>query len=561
MTKTQSTPETLELSSDRQINELLNDVVGRLKEYAESQTKHINQLAKIGVALSSTVKLDNLLEMIVDQARSFTRSDGGTLYLVSDDEQSLNFTIVQNETLKTRMGGATGEPINWPPVPLTIDGKPNNFNVCAYAANSGEIVNIPDVYEAEGFNFEGTRKFDAGTGYRSKSMLVIPMRDHEGEIIGVLQLINARDPSTRETLPFAPEFLELTASLASQAAVAITNARLIRDLQNLFESFIKTIATAIDEKSPYTGGHISRVANLTMEIADRINQAEEGPYADTHFTEDELTELRLAAWLHDTGKITTPEYVVDKRTKLETIFDRKELVRLRFELAIVNSRLKTVELGAALPHSTGDDVELKRLISETEQRCQKLLDDARFVLNCNTTQEFVPDEVIERLKGIAGSSIETSEGQEQLLSDDELQNLEIRKGNLTTEERKIIEDHVVVTKKMLGQLPFPKKMRNVPFIAGAHHEKLNGKGYPDGLTADQIPLQVRIMTLADIFEALTAKDRPYKPAKNMSEVLKILGFMVKDGELDGDLVQFFTDQKMHIEYAHQHLDPSQLDIE
>lgn len=548
-----------DLSENRQVNSLRNDIVSKLKEYTEDQVKHLNQLAKIGVALSGTRNLDQLLEMIVSEARAFTNSDGGTLYLMTEDGDGLRFSIIQNDTLNTRMGGATGKPINWPPVPLKIDGKSNNANVSAYAANSGELVEIPDVYEAPGFNFEGTRKFDAGNNYRSKSMLVIPMRDHEGEVIGVLQLINARDRETGETIPFAAEFRELTSALASQAAVAITTARLIRDMQNLFDSFIQAIASAIDEKSPYTGGHISRVANLTMEIAKRINEAKEGKFAEISFNEDELYELRLAAWLHDTGKITTPEYVIDKHTKLETIFDRMELVRMRFELAITQAKLRAAEL--KLKASTESVDEFANLTPDESAEIEKLMDDFKFVAGCNATQEFVPDSTIARLDTISQEKIATTLGSEPMITPDELYNLHIRKGNLTTEERKIIENHALMTIKILEKLPFPKKIKNVPYIAGAHHEKLSGRGYPLGLKAEQINLQARIMALADIFEALTARDRPYKQPKKLSECIKILGFMMKDLELDTDVVEFFLQNKMHIEYAREHLNKDQIDVE
>ncbi|MBM3326768.1 MAG: GAF domain-containing protein [Calditrichaeota bacterium] len=545
----QITPEKIySLSSNRQINDLLNDVVTRLKDYTESQVQHLNQLAKIGVALSGTRNLDQLLEMIVDEARAFTFADGGTLYLVTADGAALRIAIAQNETLNMRMGGVTGAPITWPPVCLKIDGQPNNKNVCAYVANSGNIADIPDVYEAPGFNFENTRKIDAQNKYRSKSMLVIPLRDHENEIIGVLQLINAREPETGEVIPFAPEYRELTSALASQAAVAITNARLIRDLSNLFDSFIKTIASAIDEKSPYTGGHIERVANLTMDIAKRMNEVKEGSFADTFFNEDQLWELRLAAWLHDTGKITTPEYVVDKRAKLQTIFDRMELVRMRFEVAKAQ---------------VGSDGQVQNS-SELNEQIKRLDEEFQFVRGCNVTQEWVPPATLDRLRAIAGETIKTANGDEYLLNDNELTNLLIQKGNLTDAERQLINNHALVTIKMLEKLPFPKKIKNVPYIAGAHHEKLNGKGYPLGLKGDQIVLQARIMTLSDIFEALTAKDRPYndkKEPRKLSEALKIINFMVKDGELDADVVQFFIDQKLHIDYAHHFLTPEQLDIE
>jgi len=252
-----------------------------------------------------------------------------------------------------------------------------------------------------------------------------------------------------------------------------------------------------------------------------------------------MSELRIAAWLHDTGKITTPEYVIDKRTKLETIFDRKELVRYRFELAMANAQHE----------------------NDSEAIINKLKDDLEYILGSNATAEFVSDEKLARLKEIGETKVMTSQGEETLLTENELYNLSIRKGNLTAEERKIIENHALMTIKLLEQLPFPKKLSNVPPIAGAHHEKLNGKGYPLGLTADQINIQARIMALADIFEALTAKDRPYKEPKKLSEVMRILGFMVKDTELDSDLVNFFIEEKMHIEYANEHLDPVQVDLD
>ncbi len=551
-----------QLSADRQVNTLLCDIVDRLQDYTATQVKHLNELAKIGVALTATRNLDQLLEMIVDKARGFTNCDGGTLYLVSDDEQSLNFTIVQTESLNIKMGGLIGEPINWPAVPLMIGEEQNDANVSAHAANSGRVINIPDVYEVEGFNFEGTRKFDSATGYRSQSMLVVPMRDHEGEIIGVLQLLNAQDDTTGKVVPFDQKNQDLTKALASQAAVAITNARLIQELQGLFEALIKTIAEAIDKKSPYTGGHIERVANLTMDIARRINGETDGPYANVRFNDDELTELRVAAWLHDTGKITTPEYVVDKHTKLETIFDRMELVRFRFETAIANVRTKAAEAKAKLYESgSWTDRELEAINRKLATIVDGLKEDYKFISSCNATSEFVQDDVIERIKHISQGQVATSEGMEPLITENELKNLLIRKGNLLPDERKIIENHVSVTISMLNNLPFPKKLRRVPEFAGGHHEKMDGTGYPNGLTADQLPLQARIMALADVFEALSAADRPYKKAKKLSDVIRILGFFVKDNHLDADVVKFFLDQKMHLEYGKQHLSDEQQDME
>ena len=330
-------------TENNQINHLLNRVVAEIQRFTEDQMKQIKRLTRIGTALSAERNIERLFEMIVEEARKFTNADGGTLYIMSDDNRELQFAIVQTETLQIRMGG-TGGKITWKPVRLyNSDATPNHGNVSAYVALTGNIVNIPDVYDSEGFDFKGTRSFDAQTGYRSKSMLVVPMKDHQNDIIGVLQLLNARDDGGQDVVPFSYESQEMTESLASLAAVALSNNRLIRELENLMESFIRAIATTIDEKSPYTGGHVRRVAELTMDIARKINDMAEGSYAEVHFSDDELKELQIAAWLHDVGKITTPEYVIDKATKLETIYDGIELLRLRFALVDMQEKIRRLQ--------------------------------------------------------------------------------------------------------------------------------------------------------------------------------------------------------------------------
>jgi HD-GYP domain-containing protein (c-di-GMP phosphodiesterase class II) len=530
------------LTSNNQINRLLTRIVQDVSEFTENQLDQIKRLTQIGTALSAEKNLDHLLEMIVDHARKFTNADAGTLYIMSDDETELTFAIVQNDLLKVRMGG-TGEEISWPSIPLkNADDSHNYANVSAYAAISGETVNIPDVYDARGFNFEGTKKFDKGTGYRSKSMLVVPLRNHENDIIGVLQLLNAQDPSTGEVIIFSQESQEMTLSLASQAAVALSNNRLIHDLQNLLESFIKTIATAIDEKSPYTGGHVRRVADLTMAIAQKINQTNEGPFAAIKLSDDQLQELRLAAWLHDVGKITTPEHVVDKARKLETVHDRIYEIRARFEL------LKR-EYHLEMQKSTGNQDKNNVKTSEELAEIIKQLDEEyKFLAELNNGSEFTRDEMIARINEI-GKRTWLVEGQIMpLLSADEITNLSIRRGTLNDEERNIINNHALVTHKMLSQLPFPRKLRHIAEYAAAHHEKIDGTGYPMGLKGDQISLQSRIIAIADIFEALTAKDRPYKVGKTMAEALKIMEFMVKDNHIDAQLYALFIKEKIYEDY-------------
>ena len=544
-------------SENPRINHLIHGLVRELKEFTEEQASNISDLVAIGTALSAEHDNKRVLELILSQARRFTHADGGTLYLITDDQRELVFHVLHNETLNSFQGGTSGNEVTLPNVKLYGENdEPNHANVSAHVALSGELVNIPDVYEADGFNFEGTKKFDAGLKYRSKSMLVVPMRDHEGEIIGVLQLINAKNQDN-ETIPFAPEQEEMILALASQAAVVLTQQRLINDLRNLFESFIQAIATAIDEKSKYTGGHIARVTELTVNIAEKMNEWNEGPLADKSFTSDEMEELRIAAWLHDTGKITTPEYVVDKSNKLETVFDRIELVKTRWKGIRVERKLRHYE---RLLEKLGDNVD-PRLIEEAKAAAssdiESLDNDLAFLEQTNKGGEFMADEKIERLKTIAGHQWQEAE---PFLSDDEVYNLSIRKGTLTDEEREIMNNHVVMSIKILEELPWPRKMSNVPQIAGAHHEKLDGTGYPLGLKDDEITLQARIMAVADVFEALSAKDRPYKSPMPLSQAIKILGFMVKDRHLDGDVVDIFIKSGLIFDYAEKHLDPAQVDI-
>jgi len=541
------------------MDEILNQASPALQECIITLAERVQKLSEIGTALSAERDLPRLLEKIVEEARNLTHADGGSIYLMSDDETELYFEIAQTTSLGIRMGGTSGK-ISFPPIPLyNDDGSPNHSNTSTHCALSGEIINIPDVYAEDGeFDFSGPKRFDEANDYRTKSQLSVPFRNHEDEIIGVLQLINAQDPDTGEFIPFSNEAQELTASLASQAAVAITNTRLIQDLENLFNALIQVIAAAVDEKSPYTGGHIERVANLTMRIAEEINKADEGELAHVHFDEDEMKELRIAAWLHDLGKITTPEYVVDKSTKLETIYDKINLVRLRYEvkqrdIEIERLREKLAQSGngeTGIPEDSDQ---------EYEQRKKELEEEREWLKVANVGGEFITDEKKERIDEIS-KRIYKLEGEEKpLLEPLEVKNLQIGRGTLNEEERQIIQNHAAVSKKMLEKLPYPKKLRHIPEYAGAHHEKLDGSGYPDGLSEDELPMQARIMALADVFEALTAEDRPYKPGKQLSEAMKIMGFMVKDHHIDDRIFRLFIESGLVREYAQEHVKPKQID--
>ena len=496
--------------------------------------------------------------MILQEAKKFTNADGGTLYMMSKDEKSLAFNVVQTDSLGIHMGGSKG-PISWPNLPLyKEDGTPNESMVAAYCALKGEAVNIPDVYEAEGFDFTGPKQFDKANNYLTKSMLVIPMKNYENEVIGVCQLINAKSEYTGEVITFSKEFEASTLSLASQAAVAITNVKLINDLRELLEAFIKSIASAIDAKSPYTGGHVRKVAEIAMLIANELNEVNEGKYKDIHYDYDQLNQIRIAALMHDIGKITTPEYIMDKSTKLETIYDRIETVVTRFELYKRELEVEMLKERIENPQMSLEEIAYKK--QKLKERIAAIEEDIAFIRVANIGGEFMADEKIDRIKEMAKRKVRIEGEIKALLSEDEVYNLSIRKGTLTEEEREKINFHATMSNRMLEALPFPKKLAQVPAIAGGHHEKLNGKGYPKGLTAKDLGLEARLMAIADIFEALTASDRPYKDAKKMSEVMKILGFMVKDGDLDADLLDFIYERNLHIKYAKNELKPEQLDI-
>lgn len=526
-----------ELLEDKRIDLLLSNGQKELGEYVLRITSQVNRLSRIGIALSAEHDLHRLLEMIVDEARLFTMADAGTLYIVENGH--LKFEIMQNDTFKTRMGGTSGNEITMPVVPLS------KANVSGYVALTGEAVNIPDVYVAQGFDFTGPRQYDQATGYRSKSMLVVPMTNQDNEIIGVLQLLNAKDPKSGEIIPFGGEFVALTKSLASQAAVAITNAKLLRDMEYLFDSFVKVMATAIDERSPYTGGHIKRVAALGVMICEVINNIDEGRFADVHFSKNQLKEMTIAGWMHDIGKITTPVHVVDKSTKLETIIDRLEMVRNRFEMIEGLYRCEWLERKVEMMKSGMPEVEIAAEEAIAEERKAKLRDDMEFIAASNKGSEFMDDSKVNRIKEI-GSRIYLVNGVEKsYLTEDEMANLCIRKGTLLPSELKIMRDHIVLTIKMLEKIPFTKNLAHVTQFAGAHHECLDGSGYPKGLKAEQIPLEGRILMFADIYEALTATDRPYKKPMPIEMALNILKMDVEKGKLDKDLFELFIKENIH----------------
>ena len=552
------------LFSQAEISKLLETVPSNLRGYIDSLQNQISNMSAIGLALSKEKDMDKLLEMILFEAKRISNADGGTLYMMTDD-QRLKFSIMITDSLNIHMGGTSGKEIPFYPVKLYMDdGQPNKTMIAANAGLTGDTINIPDAYKAKGFDFSGTKAFDEKTGYRSKSFLTVPLKNHEDEIIGVLQLLNAQDIKTKKVIPFSDSVQKSVEALSSQAAVAITNKNLIKDLEVLFESFIKLIASAIDAKSPYTGGHCSRVPEITMMLAESVNEINDGPFAGIQFTDKEMYELKIAAWLHDCGKVATPEAVVDKGTKLETIYDRIHTVATRFEVLKRDEEIKYLKKQLKIQK---DDSLIENQKKEALKKARTLYlkrikqqeDDKSFIEESNVGGEFMSQDRKDRVNKIASYRWKDNGSPKPFFSEDEVYNLCISRGTLTPEERKIINDHIVVTIDMLEQLPYPKHLRNVPEFAGGHHEKLDGTGYPKGLNHSEMSVQAKIMAIADIFEALTARDRPYKKGKTLSQAMRILGFMKNDAHIDTELFEVFVQEKIYLKYAEAFLNPEQID--
>lgn len=532
---------------------------------ADDLLYRLEELNAIGIALSSEQDINRLLETILVAAKRITHADAGTLYLLDAERQALQFEIVRTDSLGIALGGTTGNPITFPPIPLYDDtGAPNSCMVVAHAALRGETVNIPDAYTAAGYDFSGTKAFDQNTGYRSTSFLTVPMRNHENEIIGVLQLINAQQRNHQNAdggriVAFSRADQHLAESLASQAAVALTNRRLISQLENLFESFVNLINIAIDEKSPYTGRHCERVPVLTMMLAEAAARARNGSTSlDFSMNDKERYELRMAAMLHDCGKIATPVHVVDKATKLHTLFDRIHLLDTRFEVLKRDAEIRMLRKGNG--EAVGHPAAAPAIRAEYEARIRQLDEDRNFLRHCNLGSEKMEEADQARVRSIAAYQWRNAAGElVNFLSEDELENINIPFGTLNDAERDKINDHVKLTIKMLESLPWPRHLSHVAEFAGGHHERMDGKGYPKGLRREQMPVQARVMGIADIFEALTAIDRPYKKGKTLSESLFILGKLKLSGHIDPDLFDIFVREKVYLSYAQQFLDPAQID--
>ncbi len=530
-------------------------------ESSDDLLKRLEQLNDIGTSLSRERDITRLLEGILLAAKAITNADGGTLYRMLEDGQTLRFEMLRTDSLHIAMGGTSGSPINFPDLPLRdANGAPNDSLVAAYAAIHVETVNIVDAYNEPNFDFSGTRHFDERTGYRSQSFLAVPMKSHEGDVIGVLQLINAQQPGSKEVVRFSTADQQLAESLASQAAIALSNRLLMTQLEELFESFINMINLAIDDKSPHTGGHCQRVPELTMLLADAAAAMTDGPLAAFSMTERDRYELKIASMLHDCGKITTPVHVVDKATKLQTLFDRVHLIDTRFEVLKRDAELLALRQQLALRPCV--DAQAEAAVSAGQQEALAAIDaDRSFLRATNIGSETMSQAALERVREIGTQRVwRDPDGLvSPFLDANELENLSIRAGTLTSAERETINHHIVATIKMLEQLPWPKHLKNVPEFAGGHHERMDGKGYPKGLKREELSVQARVMGIADIFEALMATDRPYKPGMKMSQAIGIMEKFKANGHIDPDLFDIFVQQGVYQRYAAKFVAPWQVD--
>jgi HD-GYP domain-containing protein (c-di-GMP phosphodiesterase class II) len=493
----------------------------------QQQIKKLNQ---IGIALSSETELKRLLELIVREAREFTGADGGSLYIL--DEDRLFFHVSQNDTLSQR----PDPPPGFEPYPLPLSKK----SIAGYVAITGKPLNIANAYDLPGsVPYEFNPDFDLRNDYVTRSTLVVPMKDTQGQILGVLQLINAKD-ETGAVIVYPKSVEDLVMSLASQAAIAIRNAKLIADIKALFEALIRYSASAIDARSPHTAGHSRRVAAYSRAIALAINAEATGPFANVFFSSEQMEELSYAAWLHDIGKIGVPEHILDKENRLS--HEAIETIATRFAL------IEALRITPICQHgSIGNENEREsNSVRELVKNVKREIDlDLNLIRKVNRAT-FLSEEDLATLRIIASKTYKDLEGNvRRYLTDQEMESLSVRKGNLTGEEYKRIQTHVEVTYNIVRNIPFTKTLRNVPFFSASHHELLDGTGYPRGLKGDDIPVQSRILAAVDIFDALTAADRPYRRAINPEKGGEILRAEAKAGRLDKDIVNLFLDKELY----------------
>ena len=520
-----------------------------------------NRNRELLIKLSGQSNTQALMESILVEAQKLTRAEGGSLYLLEGDhlDRRLRFMIVRNDVLKISYGGLKGEPVPYPAIPLFQEEEgstvANIHNVVTYCAHKREVVIIDDAYTNQQFDLSGTRRFDEQNGYQSRSFLTIPLLDHNKDVIGVLQLVNATDMLTHEVVPFPQRIVPLVKALATYAAIALENQLLVQEHKELLDTFIQCIAKAIDAKSAHTSGHCQRVPLLTELIAKAACEDYQR-FATFHLDEDGWYELHVAAWLHDCGKLATPDSVLDKATKLSGLKDGMELVNARF------AALKQQAKNECLKKIFDAPQEIESLKQWLRDELEVIESERLFLERANRGGEFFSDEDKARVQSISKRQwVDHAGSLQPILTEGEILNLCVSRGTLNEHERQIINSHIQVTIDMLESLKFPRKLQRVPEYAGGHHEKMDGTGFPRGLTRKQMSVPARIMAIADIFEALTSRDRPYKEPMRLSQALSIMQRMKKDHHIDPDLYALFIEAGVWRAYAEQVLLPQQLDVQ
>lgn len=561
------------------------------------RTAKLNLLINSGLMMAVEKNRERLLDYILQEGQKLLHCDGATLYLVTK-HNTLRFAVRTRQDILPFDELALLDPVS---------RQANTKYVSCFAAHYKKAILIDDVYQEKRFDFGGTRNFDAQTGYKTVSLLTIPMMPRNGETIGVLQFINALDPETGKPIPFPVDVLPLIEALAAQAAVALDNLKLIEGQKSSTESIIRALAAAIDTKSPHTGHHCVRVPDLAVMLAEAACRQTQGPLADFNFTtDDQWLEFRVGAWLHDCGKITTPEYVIEKATKLDMFYNRIHEIRMRFEVLLRDAEILRLE-------SQLDGIAPETANRRFEQQKARLFDDFAFIAECNMGRESMENADRERIKQLAetvwlrhfddelGLSQQDTlrlashpkpilpvkeslladkpkhiipridskppdpslgikmEIPEHLYNHGEIYNLCIRKGTLSREDRYKINEHIIETINLLEKVPFPDFLKRVPEYATTHHETLDGKGYPRQLTEKDLSIPARIMAVADIFEAITASDRPYKKPYTLSESLKILCNMKNNRHIDAAVFELFLTSGVYLEFARKYLLPEQID--
>lgn len=497
----------------------------------------LNKSGDLLIRLARETTLPGLMSLILTEARALTGAEGGTFYRVSgeDEDACLKFAAVQNTALGIHIDDANETDRGWTDLPFYHDGQPNHANVATFVALTKETVVIEDAYETSNFDFSGTRRFDETHRYRSRSIMALPLLNHDGHVIGVLQLLNARNEDGH-LHNFGKDDQETVEAMAKFAAITLDNHKLVDSHKNLLDAFIKALAQIIDVRSPHTSAHCQRIPVLTELIADAACKQKDGYFKDFDLDEDGWYELNVAAWMHDCGKLATSENVLNKGAKLEKLHDG---------IVSVQARFAAMAAQAASPE---------------EQ--QKLTEQLNFIEKVNKGGEFMSDEDKATIHRIAKQTWTDVHGNLQpVLTEDEVLNLCITRGTINEEERAHINRHINLTIEVLEKLPFPPKLKRVPEYAGGHHERMDGKGYPKGLTRDEMSIPARIMGVADVFEALTAKERPYKPPMPLSQAFSILRNMRNEHHIDPDVFELFLTSGVWQGYAKEHMLPAQIDVD